>query len=98
MGDPALPDKPAAAAILEQFRGMVWSEPIYAEFVLRQMPRRGPERAYQGRFWGGRNEQGPVTRIELDLDGNGYAHRFLVFWLPVYMVTRAASMPFSLTR
>ena len=78
MGDPALPDKPAAAAILEQFRGMVWSEPIYAEFVLRQMPRRGPERAYQGRFWGGRNEQGPVTRIELDLDGNGYAHRFLV--------------------
>jgi hypothetical protein len=73
-----LPDKPTAAAILEQFRQMVWSEPIYAEFDLRQMPRRGDETVYHGRFWGGRNEQGPVTRLELDVGKGGFTHRFMI--------------------
>ncbi len=72
------PDRQAAAAILEQFRQMVWSEPIYAEFDLRQMPRRGGERLAQGRFWGGRNALGPVTRLELATGGGGFAHRFLL--------------------
>jgi len=78
-GAPAtLPDKPTAAAILEQFRQMVWSEPIYAEFDLRQMPRRGDETLFHGRFWGARNAQGPVTRLELDTGKRGFSHRFLV--------------------
>lgn len=78
MGAPALPDKPTAAAILEQFRQMIWSESIYAEFDLRQMPRRGNEQIYHGRFWGGRDVQGPVTRLELDVGKGGFSHRFLV--------------------
>jgi len=73
-----LPDKAAAAAILEQFRQMVWSEPIYAEFDLRQMPRRGPELLFHGRFWGGRNSRGAVTRLEIETGKGGFSHRFLV--------------------
>jgi hypothetical protein len=72
------PDGPTASALLEQFRRSIWVEPIYAEFDLRQMPRRGSERLYRGRFWGGRNERGPVTRLELDVGKGGFTHRFLV--------------------
>jgi hypothetical protein len=72
------PDRASAAALLEQFRRSIWAEPVYAEFDLRQMPRRGPERAYRGRFWGARNDQGPATRIELDIGHGGFTHRFLV--------------------
>jgi hypothetical protein len=63
---------------LDHFRQSVWAEPIYAEFDLRQMPRRGAESVYRGRFWGGRNEKGPVTRIELDVGKGGFTHRFLI--------------------
>jgi hypothetical protein len=73
-----LPDKAAAAAILDHFRQSVWAEPVYAEFDLRQMPRRGDERVTRGRFWGARNERGPVTRIELDSGKDGFAHRILL--------------------
>jgi hypothetical protein len=72
------PDKQAAAALLEQFRASIWAEPIYAEFDLREMPRRGDERVFHGRFWGSRNDRGPVTRIELDVGKGGFTHRFLV--------------------
>jgi hypothetical protein len=75
---PELPDKPAAALLLDHFRRSVWAEPIYAEFDLRQMPRRGAERVFHGRFWGGRNERGPVTRFELDVGKGGFTHHLLV--------------------
>ncbi len=79
MGAPApRPDRAAAAALLDQFRQSVWTEPIYAEFDLRQMPRRGAGRLYRGRFWGARNEHGPVTRLELDVGRGGFTHRFLI--------------------
>jgi hypothetical protein len=42
------------------------------------MPRRGDERVFHGRFWGARNERGPVTRLELDVGKGGFTHRFLV--------------------
>ena len=74
----ALHDSAADAALLEQFRQAIWAEPIYAEFDLRQMPRRGSEHVFKGRFWGGRNERGPVTRLELDVGKGGFSHRFLV--------------------
>ncbi|MGA7726368.1 MAG: hypothetical protein WCA95_13915 [Opitutaceae bacterium] len=74
----ALPDRSASAAILEQFRRAIWFEPVYAEFELRQMPRRGPEHVFHGRFWGSRNERGPVTRIEFETVGGSFLHRFLV--------------------
>ena len=74
----AVPDAQAAGAILERFRQMIWAEPIYAEFELRQMPRRGDEHVYHGRFWGGRDAGGPVTRLELDPGKGAYSHRFLI--------------------
>ena len=74
----ALPEKPAAAALLEQFKQSVWSEPLYAEFDLIQMPRRGDERVFHGRFWGSRNERGPVTRLEMETSKGVFAHRILV--------------------
>jgi hypothetical protein len=75
---PAIPDQPTALLLLDHFRQSVWAEPIYAEFDLRQMPRRGAESVFRGRFWGGRNGRGPVTRLELDVGKGGFTHRFLV--------------------
>ena len=73
-----LPDAPTAALLLDHFRQSIWAEPIYAEFDLRVMPRRGDERVFHGRFWGARNGRGPVTRLELDVGRGGFTHRFLV--------------------
>ncbi len=70
-----VPDRASAGAVLEQFRSSIWAEPLYAEFDLLQIPRRGPERVYHGRLWGSRNAGGPVTRFEL---GNGFAHHVLI--------------------
>ena len=75
---PSVPDAQASGAILERFRQMIWAESIYAEFELRQMPRRGEERLFHGRFWGGRNERGPVTRLEIDPGKGSFTHRFLI--------------------
>jgi hypothetical protein len=75
---PGLPDKPTALLLLDHFRQSIWAEPIYAEFDLRQMPRRGDESVTRGRFWGGRNERGPVTRLEMDVGKGGFTHRLLV--------------------
>lgn len=74
----APPDAPTAAALLEQFRRSIWAEPVYAEFDLREMPRRGDEHHFRGRFWGARNGTGPVTRLELDVGKGGFTHRLLV--------------------
>jgi hypothetical protein len=73
-----LPDKAAAGVILEHFRQTIWAEPVYAEFDLRQLPRRGDEKDFHGRFWGSRNAEGPVTRIELDVGRGGFTRHILV--------------------
>jgi hypothetical protein len=75
---PALPDKPTALLLLDHFRQSIWSEPVYAEFDLRQMPRRGPESVFHGRVGGARDERGPVTRLELDVGKGGFTRRILV--------------------
>ena len=72
------PSREEAAAILAQFRRSVWQEPTYGEFELRQMPRHGEERTYSGRFWGSRNEQGPVTRFEIDIKAPGASRHLLI--------------------
>jgi len=59
-------DSAGAAAFLDQFRRSVYAEPIYIEFDLREMPRRGDEHLFRGRLWGARNEHGPISRIEFD--------------------------------
>ncbi len=69
------PDAAEAARILEQFRRSGWDG--YVEFNLRALPHRKREIVYQGRLWGGSNEQGAIIRIELK-DTGGTVHRFLL--------------------
>lgn len=69
------PDAAESARILDQFRHSGWFG--YVEFDLHALPRRGDETVYRGRLWGGRNNQGAVTRIEL-ADAKGAMHRFLL--------------------
>jgi hypothetical protein len=73
-----LPAKTDAAALLDHFRRSVYAEPIYVEFDLREMPRRGDEHLFHGRLWGARNERGPITRFEVDAGKGGLAHSILV--------------------
>jgi hypothetical protein len=84
-----LPDKEEAAAILGQFRRSVWQEPTYGEFELRQMPRHGEERTYSGRFWGSRNEEGPVTRFEIDGAPGGVSRHILIQGGPQFQIWTA---------
>jgi Outer membrane lipoprotein-sorting protein len=74
----AAPSQAEAAQLLAQFRQAIWQEPTYAEFDLREMPRRGDERLYHGRFWGGRTAEGPVTRIEFFGAAGSTTRRVLV--------------------
>jgi hypothetical protein len=71
------PGPAEAARILDQFRRSGIAGEYYFEFELRALPRRGEERVFLGRLWGGRNEQGAINRIEL-VDGDGRKHRLLV--------------------
>ncbi len=72
------PDRAAALAMLDHFRRSIYAEPVYLEFELREMPRRGAEHLYHGRLWGARNDGGPVARFELDPGGGAPAHHILV--------------------
>ncbi len=71
------PGAAEAARILDEFRRAGIPGHYYLDFELRALPRRGPSRSYAGRLWGGRNEHGNVSRIELD-DGHGTTCRLLV--------------------
>jgi hypothetical protein len=71
-------DGAGPAAVLEHFRRSVYAEPLYIEFDLREMPRRGEERLSRGRLWGARNERGPIARLELDGEKGGRARALLV--------------------
>jgi hypothetical protein len=66
-----------AARMLEAFRRAGIAGEYYLEFELRALPRRGEEQVFQGRWWGGRNAQGSITRVEL-ADAANRKHRFLV--------------------
>ena len=70
------PDQAEGKRILEEFRGLGLSGNYYLEVQLRVLPRRGEERLYTGRLWGGRTETGNVTRISLAIDGG--EHRLFV--------------------
>lgn len=73
----AKPDAAEAKRILEQFRRSGIRGEYYLQFELRTLPRRGAEAVFSGQWWGGRNERGAVTRVEL-IDGSGVPRRFLV--------------------
>jgi hypothetical protein len=72
------PDQAKGRGILEDFRQRGIEKDYYLEFDLRVMPRRGAEKRIPGRAWGGRNPNGPVSRIELQLSPEGAAQRLLV--------------------
>jgi len=72
-----LPNPAEAARILDEFRRSGLPGHYYFEFELRSLPRRGDEQTFKGRLWGGRNEQGQISRVEL-VDAQGAHHRFLV--------------------
>ena len=73
------PDQAEGRKILETFRQQGIAGDYYLEFELRVMPRRGDTRVVSGgRFWGGRNEIGPVSRVELPAVEGASARRLLV--------------------
>ena len=59
------PDQKDGAAILRDMRAAGPSGDYYFDFDLRVLPRRGDETRVAGRLWGGRNREGPVTRLAL---------------------------------
>ncbi len=62
------------------FRQHGWGQggAYYLEFELHVLPRRGDERVVPGRLWGGRNETGPITRVELQPGVKDAERRLLV--------------------
>lgn len=73
------PDQAAGRKILESFRGQGIAGDYFLEFDLRVLPRRGETRVVTGgKLWGGRNEIGPVSRVELPASGDVPARRLLV--------------------
>jgi len=71
------PDQEEGRRVLAQFRQAGIAGQYYLEFDLRVMPRRGEERVFHGKLWGGRNEQGAVTRVAV-ADAAGRERRLLI--------------------
>jgi hypothetical protein len=71
------PTPQEAQKMLEQFQQAGISGEYYLEFDLRILPRRGAERILRGKLWGGRNEQGAITRVAV-VDSTGEERRFLL--------------------
>ena len=72
-----VPDQAQGRAIIERLRESGPAEAYYAEFELRQLPRRGQETTFEGRMWAGRSPDGNILRIELNPGGPG-ERRFLI--------------------
>jgi Outer membrane lipoprotein-sorting protein len=71
------PTAAEAQKIIEQFQEAGIAGEYYLEFALRILPRRGEERTLRGKLWGGRNEQGAITRLAI-MDTAGRESRFLI--------------------
>lgn len=59
------PDQAEGKRILEDFRRRTLAGDMYLEFELRVMPRRGETWIVPARLWTGRNDLGPIWRLEL---------------------------------
>lgn len=59
------PDQKEGAAILEAMRDARPAGDYYLEFELRVLPRNDEGRRFPGRLWGGRNQEGPLSRLSL---------------------------------
>jgi len=71
------PSEVEAARILERFRQAGIAGSFYLAIELRSLPRRGEERVFPGRLWGGREAGGPVFRLEVE-DGQGEVRRLIL--------------------
>ncbi len=71
------PTAAEAAKLIAQFRSAGLPGDYFLEFELRGLPRRGEGITLKGRWWGTRNDQGALSRIELT-DGAGVPHRLLL--------------------
>lgn len=86
------PDQAEGAKILQQFRESHLPGDYYLRFELRILPRRGEEQDFPGQLWGGRNPDGPVSRVALG-DGD-QVRRWLVQNGPhpaIWLWSRASS-------
>jgi len=61
------PDQKEGAEILRGLRATGPAGDYYLEFELRVLPRRGEETRVPGRLWGGRNREGPISRLALKI-------------------------------
>jgi hypothetical protein len=59
------PDQAEGAKILREMRALGPDGDYFFEFELRVLPRRGEELRLPGRMWGGRNREGPLTRLSV---------------------------------
>ncbi len=71
------PNAAEAARLLGQFRRAGLAGEFFFEFDFRALPRRGEERVFKGRLWGGRTALGTTFRVEL-VDALGASHRLLL--------------------
>lgn len=71
------PGPEEAARLVEQFRTAGIPGDYYLEFELRVLRRRSDGPVLAGRWWGSRNEQGALSRIEIT-DADGAPHRFIL--------------------
>ncbi len=73
------PNQDEGRTILEAFRQQGIAGDYFLEFDLRVLPRRGQTRVVTGgRLWGSRNDEGPISRVELPSVGNADPRRMLV--------------------
>ena len=72
------PDQAEGHRIIEDFRQRGLPSDMYWEFELRVMPRRGEGRVVPARLWIGRNEKGPIWRVELIPDDAAQKVRMIV--------------------
>ncbi len=59
-------DQAEGARILGEFQRAGLAGNYWLAFELRVMPRKGAERTLKGEMFGTRNEQGPLTRLDID--------------------------------
>jgi hypothetical protein len=71
------PDAAAARVLLERFRNSGPSGDYFVEFELHFFPRRGEGAVFKGQLWSSRNDQGPVSRVQLK-DAAGRTFRWLL--------------------
>jgi len=72
------PDQAEGKRIIEDFRQRGLPSDMFLEFVLQVMPRRGEGKTVAARLWAGKNEKGPIWRLELAPNDATAQQRLLV--------------------